>query len=396
MKFKLFIYFILFFLVACSQHEETDRFQETGNIVETISIYPQTRDMAPDANNLEPGEAESIIIDKSYFTSERSKLFISQLGTSQSPNFTNPDQAEPYLYVYHYQDNQESDWNSGYNFITDSNRKPIDWKDVKKLGSVGNTFSFYAFYFPVSEEVNFSVQTDQSVLENFKKSDILGAYHATSALYTRLRFRLFHLMVYLKVTVYVPVLKSSLTSTSAEYSGFGENALQKAYILNAYNNFTIDWRANKSSDIEAPLTQPADNPVKSIQMYKHDQSSEIITLQNINEFYPQGDYTEDEVIAYNFSVLFPAGQKFDKNFLCLQLKAPDDHLKYYYFSGDQANNSTGEFGLNQGTLQQLFLYIPRKSNETILVKSKILPWYNSSTEMTVTKKDGNAQDNNNP
>ena len=390
MRFNIFIYLTLLLLISCSNEEKLNE-QDSGDIVENISIYLQNRNIAPDTDNLEPGEVATIT-DTNSLLNEDSKLFISQLGTTQSPNFTDmSSQADPYLYIYQYNENQKSDWYSGYNFITETGRNPIDWKDVKRVGSVGNAFSFYAFYFPNGNEVNFSVETDQSDINNFIKSDILGGRYETSALYTRIRFRLFHLMVYLKVTIYVPVLKSTVTSNSAEYSGFEENALQSAYILNAYKDFTIDWIAKNPVDIRVPVTGTFNNKVNSITMYKHETSSESFPLKNIEEFYPATDDPEDEVRAYNFSVLFPA-QKFDNNFLCFQLVAPDKQLKYYYFSGDQVNTTTGDYGLNQGTLQQLYLYIPRKTNETILIKANKFPWYNSSTEMTVTKKEGNAQE----
>ena len=124
----------------------------------------------------------------------------------------------------------------------------------------------------------------------------------------------------------------------------------------------------------------------------HEPNLTSLELNHIKDFYDQADDDTDEVIAYNFSVLFPAGQEFSKDFLCMELEASGDITKYYYFSGDRVNYLTGNFDLTQGTLQQLYLYLPRKTNETILVKAKTLPWYESSTEMTVTKKEGNAQD----
>ena len=393
MKFDIVIFLFLLILTGCVSREDFPDEDELNSTVSSITINTKTRDASPETAFLEPGEAEAIIITKNDFN-ESTKLYISQLGTSQSPNFTNLDQEAPYLYIYDYKANPDANWDNEYNFVTNPERKPIDWKDVTNLGSVGNTFSFYAMYCPGSQDVRFNVERDQTggdgdpySFDRFKLSDIMGAYHATSSLYTRMRFRLFHLMVYLKITVYVPVLES----TEIDYSGFDEDALKNAYILNAYNSFTIDWRANKSSDNEAPLAQGAGSKVKSIRMYKHKPDFTTFSLNNINDFYPQGKENTDSVRAYNFSVLFPAGQDFNNNFLCLELEAIDHQRKYYYFSGSQANNSTGEFSLTQGTLQQLYLYLPRKTNETILVKAKILPWYESSTEMTVTKKEGNGK-----
>ena len=75
------------------------------------------------------------------------------------------------------------------------------------------------------------------------------------------------------------------------------------------------------------------------------------------------------------------------NFLCFTLQSPySEDLRYYYFSGSQIVGDKSEsYGLTQGTLQELHLYLPRKTNETVLVGAKILPWLPADTEMTVTK-----------
>ena len=325
-------------------------------------------------------------------------LYFSQQTSSKAPNFTDLEDENHPLYVYRY-NQKDANWSEGYNFEYTDDHKIFDWDTVASLGSVGNAFSLFAFYFPTNQNIeaklpdSFRVETNQQGTEdiydksNFKKSDIMGAYHATSSLYTRLRFRLFHLMVYLKVTIYVPVYEDSESNDSFSYSGFKEGALQDAFVMNAYTDFTIEWQANRSSDTEAPLTQ-ATGSKSNIKMYRHkSDESQIIEDFNVEEYYTKEKYGTDKVRAYTFSVLFPS-QQFNDNFLCFKLLAPNNEtMKYYYFSSSQiidgADNS--RYGLTQGTLQELHLYLPRMTNETVLVGANILPWFNASTDMTVTK-----------
>ena len=336
-----------------------------------------------------PGDVDPIIINS--FTDDESLLYISQLGASENPNFTNLTAEEGSLcYVYKYYENEESNWNKEYNFkVSEETGNVINWRRVRQLGSVGNAFSFYSFFFPVKNKVTFEVQADQTDEDDFMMSDIMGAYHATSALNSRLRFRLYHLMVYLKVTLYVPVYESEANDGSEyHYSGYDEGSLLGAFLLDANTEFNVEWRANRSSDTDAPLTNAYGNK-HNIQMYQHPDDDNIYTLENVKEYYPtyNGEDTDD-VRAYNFSVLFPA-QTFGNNFLCFVLKDHEGNNRYFYFSGNQVVGDSGNYNLTQGTLQQLYLYLPRKTNETILIGAKILPWSNGVTDMTVTKDETN-------
>lgn len=325
-------------------------------------------------------EDESLIIDS--FDSN-SILYFSQLGTTATPNFEDlTENAYPYCYQYQYSPDPTATWESGYNFKHLPQTNPFDWNSVPELGSVGNAFSFFAMYFPGDNQVKWAVETDQSKKENFIMSDIMGAYHATSALYTRMRFNLFHLMVYLKVTVYVPTFKDSDNNNNFNYSGFEAGALSDAYVLNANTAFDIDWLAVRSSDKMAPLTQ-SKVPKANIRMYAHAVSNEIEDI-NVRDFYAGGNIDTDQVRSYTFSVIFPS-QAFGDNFLCFALKDIDNTTRYFYFSGSQIIGDGGNYSLSQGTLQELFLYLPRNSNETILVGANILPWKDSVTDMTVSK-----------
>lgn len=327
-----------------------------------------------------PGDDVTPIINNDF--PDDAILYFAQLAPNAAPDFSSKTPSYPYIYKYNYTKDPEADWDYGYNFKVGNDEIPIEWKTVKQVGSVGNGFKFFAFYFP-GNEVNFSVFTDQSTEENLSKSDIMGAYHVTSSLYSRLRFNLFHLMVHLRVTLYVPVLKEETAGSDNAYSGFKKNSLQGAYLRNAQTGINIEWYTDRSSDTEAPMTQPT-NTSSSIKMYEYDRNGKQHPLTDITRFYPDAKYDKDDVRVYNFSVIFPS-QTFGDNFMYFVLKDIDGNYRYFYFSGSQISG-LGEYGLTQGTLQQLYLYLPRFSNETLLVKANVLPWTDAVTDMTVSKQ----------
>ena len=376
-KYYLFISLVV---IACSC--STSNFEDepvSGSVVSELYVATNKQIAAPKADT--DGNTDDDFVIESF--NENSILYFSQQGTSTIPNFSDfDDDATPYCYRYQYNHNTTANWDNGYNFKCKSECKPFDWAAVPTLGSVGNAFSFFAMYFPGDNTVKWSVQTDQSEEENFIKSDIMGAYHATSSLYTRLRFNLFHLMVYLKVTIYVPTFNSSDNNNNYNYSGFEADAVLGAYVLNANTQFDIDWQAVRSSDKMAPLTQSKGSKT-NIKMFSHPSTGEIEEI-NVREYYNGGSITQDEVRSYTFSVIFPS-QAFNDNFLCFALEDKDKTTRYFYFSGSQIVGDSGNYSLSQGTLQQLYLYMPRNSNETILIGADILPWKDSVTDMTVTK-----------
>ena len=392
MKHSWLAVIILAMLASCTSEDPVSQPVGDDKVVESFPVTLSRQKAAPGIDMSEEN-ADSLIIIDGFNNGDL--LYFSQLSPSVAPNFT--DQAEtasPYLYIYEYEENPNANWYEGYNFIVKEGKQALDWDVVKSVGSVGNAFSLYGMYFPVDNTVKFNVLTNQKGPaenpydpSNFMTSDIMGAYHATSALFTRMRFRLFHLMVYLRVTLYVPVYEDEVNDdyTQAQYSGFLAGAVKGAFVRNANTDFSIEWYANRSSDTEAPLTKTGTTK-SDIIMYAHEPDEDaIIDDLYVKSFYTQGDINYDRVREYNFSVLFPA-QTFGDDFLCFALQAPDGKMKYYYFSGSQIVGESGNFSLTQGTLQRLYLYIPRKTNETILVGAKILPWKDAQTDMTVTKK----------
>ena len=389
----------LLFMGSCSNDSEPDKDVMSDN----TSIYA-TSNMMVTADNVgddDTDDSAPIIIDE---FSSGDLLYFSQMSQSANPNFDDQNEsANNYMYIYQYRANPKATWESGENFVNYGNRLSFTWDQVLEVGPSGNAFKFFAFYFPEDNSVRWSVETDQTGGEenpydqsNFKKSDIMGAYHATSSIFTRMRFRLFHLMTYLKVTLYVPVYKAEYSEPDKQnYSGFDAKALKGGFLMNALTEFNIEWATSKSSDTEAPFVQtPTDRPRSNIKMYRHKDNEDVIKDDlYVKQFYTgtvdgiTDDY--DEVRTYNFSVLFPT-QSFGDNFLCFALTTPGGDTKYYYFSGSQIVGADGNsYGLTQGTLQQLYLYLPRKTNQTVLVAAKILPWQNAQTDMTVTKKEKN-------
>lgn len=388
---KAVLFFALAWVILLSSCSEG-----SGDNPEPIMPDDRTVGVAFHPRKFAPGletDSQADILNEEF--DENSILYFSQMGTIVDPNFTDESEdASPYLYEYRYYPDSEASWEEGYNFKNILPRKAFDWEIVPELGSVGNAFSFYAMYFPVDNRIRQGVETDQTNIDNFKKSDIMGAYHASSALFTRLRFNLFHLMVYLKVTIYVPVYEDAVSGDNFQTSGFDADAVRAAYLMNAYTDYSVGWRVNRSSDTEAPYTTANTSnsaPRSNIKMYLHEVNDQVIEDFPVKEYYTETNLTTDNVREYTFSVIFPA-QSFGDNFLCFGLENPvNKELRYFYFSGNQIKiTDTGSdvnnaYSLTQGTLQKLYLYLPRNTNDAILVGANILPWKDSLTDMTVSK-----------
>lgn len=282
---------------------------------------------------------------------EGDKIYILQRGPSLTPKFPgnyfdrrNAAHKENNIYVYKYDpDHGSANWGDGYNFKLKSEwSDPIKWSDVKSNGSIGNSFVFFAFcdnlrdlepddndpllkfwnttpgqitaspdFGPVtyyhhayggqwkkSDKVggNYDYSNDWHVYHyqnHCGVPDFMGAYHTTSTLYSRPRFKFYHLLAYVRVTLYVPVEQTyedtdpvtkkpvkritgyDETAFVLTNDGTGDNNGQGAEIddyragVNIGNHvsanrvlrtrFTIDWNANRSSDKDAPMTQVLTN-----------------------------------------------------------------------------------------------------------------------------------------
>lgn len=372
-----------------------------------------------------------------------SKIYISQLGATTTPNFpSNYTLATKNFYAYQHYKNPDANWDNGYNFTLAENSNPIDWSIIKGYGSVGNSFALYALYFPsgnVSTSVNdanpnvYAVtewqnnRTDESILY----FDIMGAYHTFSSLYSRLRFRMYHLMTCVRLTLLLPVEEVTKNGTT----GFAENAFHttrhqtttevRNFIPGAFlgasyehagGNFRnvsrmwrIDYNANRSSDREGPLVETikiSNNlglaPNANICMYPHndeddespDAGFKMATI-NPKEFYPNADRDRDQVRVYEFTAFLPP-QTLSGELMYFHIKPPgtpdgifnnEASIRRYYFSTSQLLTGKNEIEFTQGTINHITLYIPRSENNTVLVSADVLPWTEAFTDMTVMDED---------
>lgn len=302
------------------------------------------------------------------------------------------------------------DWDEGYNFFPTDPKDMINWETVRAFGPYGNGYALCALYLPFSNDFsdfNYEVKSDQSTLENLKRSNILGAKHTTSSLFSRLQFQLYHLMVYLKVKVYVPVFKDGDPDARDEKdqpSGYSADALEGAEIINVYNKYTINWKTRGSE--YAPLTtadvSDENNMVASLKMYRHpfpdNGTIPAITSIKVSEFYSGlKDMDYDDVYVYEFSALIPAQPTgfANTNFLKFPIKSTmsGGKIKNYVFSSQQRPEGSGSSDIElyePGYRQTLELYLPRNHSAAVLIKAEVDPWTEVESDMHVSpipKKD---------
>lgn len=419
--------------------------EESGNVVMHISA-DIAADMGPAAETGSPaGELNTMLMSDKF--PEGSLIFISQLGQKVSPLFPLTYTPEtPNFYAYQYNGNESANWDQGYNFTLAPNSSPIEWEKIRSYGSVGNTFNLYSLYFPageigkngtVSNVVNnypdvYAVtewQNSRTVTE-MKNYDVMGAYHATSSAYTRLTFRFYHLMVYVRVTLYVPVYDPQ-TDTGFTESAFGYSRFTTSVNVrdllpgiavgcsNEHGNqrnmsrfWTIDYHANRSSDREGPLVRtvpssqnsPYGDSRANFYMHpwgigdSHDAYFEEMTLTNVRDFYPNAESNTDRVRKYEFTAIIPP-QDITGELLFMHLKKPGvdasimpenltkDQIKNYYFSVNQLVSGKNDISFASGTMNHIELYIPRKSNDVVKVRANILPWTETTTDMPLVDED---------
>lgn len=395
-------------------------------------------------------------------------LYISQQGTSLSPNlYYNsdgtgskkedsifPDTNRSNLYIYEYEENKDANWDTGYNFVPYVNKKgenrALNWGAIRNNGSRGNAFWFYAI-FTGNNRPNFRINGWQNNDSNIGRSakslaklhDVMGAYHASSSLYTRMRFKLYHLTILTHITLLVPAKQAE---PNGGYSGFDDNAFINNGIcgLSNFSNFggvwigvpqwsghptngllnyfNIDWVANRSSDNEAPLvTSPGGGSSTPCLYMLKGTPKEPFLIDNVKSFYPGSEIETDSVRRYEFIAYIAAQQpnKLNNALLSIRLLTPGsnatverkitsgkyyytmDHATFadYYYYGDtnkkqdQLTEGSDLDFTTQGIYQHLTLYIPREGNKTLLVSAKIEPWNETHTDMTlVPREDDTTED----
>lgn len=400
MKHIISIFILLFLLTSCNKESENPELIQSEDIVRTISVM--VSDPGDSDGDLEGGDIfanSPDILNDNKFEEDKSKLYISQKGYTINPNFGK--YVNDNLYTYIYNGNENATWNSGYNFKTTDSENSISWRKISENGASSAGYTLFGMYFPeennLPETTNvFNVQTDQSTVEGLRKSNILGAFHATSTLYTPLRFRLFHLTVFLDVYVYIPVYNFE---EEEGYTGFMHDAFQNAYAMGVNPNFTIDWSSIRPSDIYPPFVNLYGEEKKDIPLYLYrDENNypiieeKTIEIPNsyVGNIYEEGSFKE-KVYVYHFSVLFPPqGDSFPaSNFLQFKFKTPGGSVKTYNFNGALQTAPGGNLGMTQGTYQQLNLYLSRYGADVVLVKAKVMPWIPAFTDMNIVKESDN-------
>lgn len=376
---------VMSFFMGCNQINEEPNIVVSDNQEIDFTLYFPTRSVG--------NELETSILDplNDYFTKDESVLLISQRTQNRSLSFKDEiddGSKNDYLFKYVW-DGTEAEtsesgnlpnWGNGYNFKSSSGwGNPLTWTTVMNHGAYGNTYAFGALYYPKDNSEKSSVETDQSSLDNLKKSNILGTYHQTENLYERFRFRLYHLMACIRVTILVPYLKTDDVNGT---TGFDERNIV-ANLLNLKKDFTIDW-ANLSSE-ERPVLKEDENitTTTNIKMYLQPVSGDRQNVVwNLSNFGMEGS---DEVIEYTFTGLFPA--QFISNstnllkFDIMQKNSTRNIETSYYWSSIQLSTS---LQISSGTITNLVLYFPRGDNNAILLKSEILDWNHADTNVTIT------------
>lgn len=339
---------------------------------------------------------------------------------SQQTEKSYPYSSDDITYAYKYIEDNEADWEDGYNFTPLDQESPLEWFTIGNRGSFRGGFALYALYFPGRTEIPqrvennviyYSVESDQSTLENLIKSDILGAYHSNPTLFTRLRFNLFHLMTYLRIRLYVPVYDRE------KKTGFYDNALISANLSQASPDFSIEWSALRSSDTEGPAITPG-NTEGTITMYMHPipEGEERETKDDFeygkyipDTFYDQGiDGDYDTVKVYDFSVIIPRqGNVTDENgkvdsftqtnFLNFVMQSNSGaEVKYLFNQALTASSLGNNLQLDQGVFQYLELYVPRIGNNVIYVKGTLNPWGQHTTSLPLHSNEDDSESETSP
>lgn len=287
-------------MLSCSKHPtdpdrtpsspESPWLQEIG--VTRAPLALADADPDGDVTVRDPYDGEEII--GTDFVEKESILYVSQRTRWFNPFQKKEGTSDPVTPIYRYEYyNSTANWDAGFNFQPcadesavpgqDNGEKPnpnaLNWETVGGNGSVGNGFALYAMYYPDQQEGTRSVATDQSRLEDLQRSDIQGAYHSTSALYSRVRFKLYHLMVYFKINLYVPVYGTTWKDGEEQNaSGYSAESLTNAWIMQACPDFTVDWAASISSDTSPSVSLPDDykDRLTNIPMYSHAHEGDTI------------------------------------------------------------------------------------------------------------------------
>lgn len=315
-----------------------------------------------------------------YFHPGQSVLLISQRGENFEP-FSSANTAGIYKYTYYV--NDEANWDYGYNFEP-FDGKALDWETIQKNQFQGG-YGFGAIYYPVENPAVSSIMTvmeDQSDYNNFLRSDILGTYHLTNQLKSRLRFRLHHLMACMDIKLWVPEWDPE------DNTGFDDNALCGAQMLDMVRNFTISW-GNPKPDDAPPVQLPEESGrIRSdIKMYSMDgNSSRPVVTKEIPQPDPNSSSNliqlpdSDNIREYHYRVLLPA-QTLSDNLPIIRFTLNRNGNQHTY-TYSLSKNVVGNISMDSGTMNNLTIYLPRFENQAIMIKSEIIDWTQGDAEFS--------------
>lgn len=404
---------VLCLLWSCDADHKAGKVND-GQYVNGITVSIATRaegdgDGSGDAENNPNKNSNFNIDDLIPYTlafDQNTILQVSQQALHLSP-FQTEDAIFNYQYIPTYVDHEGAwDDENSYNFTPYGQDEPLEWNRISQTGSYLNGFAMHCLYFPIENRIRskvsdtgailYSVMEDQSTVENLKKSDILGGFHITTELFSRIKFRLFHLMTYIRIRLYVPVYDDE------KNTGYREGSLKYATLDNVTPDFAIDWNYQVTPDDNGQQINPL-NGDGSIKMYQHPlpegATEHAIEEIKYKDFLPSGYYDQgivgdyDKVRAYDFSVLLPQ-QKGIKDadgketnftgteFLNFYLQTNAGGTTRYYFTqslGSESNESVLEF--KPGYFQYIELYVPRVGNQVVFVGAKVNPWNQTNTGM---------------
>lgn len=388
-EFKIFIFLpllasLMIIESGCSQNGEPYLSQTEEELVFYLD-FP-TRTVGTESSE------SSLDLLTYYFNQNESVLLIAQRTNSHSISFDdyNGDIKNGYLFKYVW-DGKEAKpmdggetptWEAGYNFKNFGGwDNPLNWTKVISNGALGSSYAFGTLYYPIDNEQRNSIEEDQSTTEGLGKSNLLGGYHLTESLYERFRFRLYHLMACIRVTILVP---AKTENDDPKNPGFDERNM-KAYILKMKKDFIIEW-GDRSSE-EPPILKD-DESVSDrydITMYPHPVTGNREPFEINLSYFGIEEPETDQVRAYTFTGLFPPQTLSNTDnilqFDLMTSKTSNRKENSYYWSTSQL---IANLQVSPGIITNLVLYLPRTENNAILLRSEIIDWDQTDASLTLT------------
>lgn len=333
------------------------------------------------------------------------------LHLSQQTENNTAFQDENNIYSYRFVPGAVASWEDEmtYNFKAYNQTNPLEWRKIGEGGAYNGGFALYCLHFPLETApravtdqgaVHYYVMPDQRKLEDLWKSDILGGYHSTPDLQSRIKFKLYHLMMYIRVRLYVPEFNPE------KNTGYREGALNYGTINNVTPEFGVEWRANRRSDDDGPALTFLDGDGQ-IFMYQHpipegEEKHPVVEIpykrylgDNPPDQGIEGDY--DRVRVYDFSVIIPqqkgmvnedgqTGSYSESDFLNFYFTTNAGAQARYFFNStmrgvDTQPDDVSNLELKQGNFQYIELYVPRVGSELIFMGAQVKDWDQRGTEM---------------